>query len=380
MKDNAQNQEMISLEDMGSYLFDDYKKEDNKEEAPDKEDDSFSLIAEEPEEGEPQTNTTPKAPTEPQAEDKQEEEVKKDLEPNMLTSMVKSFIKDGSWDDFSIEHEGTEYDSLADLVDNIEVTEEVFKGLLSTQNEGYKKKLEDRAVILKDNIDPTRAEIVKAIASGVKDYQPLVDSYDNVIEPLKNLDLSEEQNSIGLIAKFYKEVNKWDDDYIGYKIEQHKKDLNLDDTAEDIRKDYINSFQQIVEEKKKESQELEKEQKTKEKESKKQFKDTLKSKEYSDPFISKALNLMYTKDNGESHWEREIKTKINEDEDFKIDFAHWLLDREDYINKKMAPKKREEKLKSVSLINILGQAKKKNNNNNKQEKEEESDMLDITVS
>src|SRR5690606_14543196 len=147
------------------------------------------------------------------------------------------------------------------------------------------------------------------------------------------LDLSEENNSIALIAKYYKEINKWDDEYINFKIGQHKANLEIEDTAENIRNSYINSYQEILNSKEEEQRKAHKEAEDKEKRERKEVKESLKNAEYDDPFIAKALPFIFSKDKGEPHWVKEVNKRIKEDPEFKVKFAHWMLNEEDYMNK-----------------------------------------------
>lgn len=355
------NQEIISAEDLSSMLFDDYVPPQQEEIPTD-----FEELDIEVQPSNLQTTVE---------EEAEEETQPVEVNQTVLSKIVRNFVTDGTWDDFQVEHEGETYDSILDLIDKVEVTEEFFKGLVATQTEGNLKKLQEKAVILKDGIDPTRAEIARAVANGLKDYQPFIETYDNIIDPIKQLDLTEEQNAINLVAKFYSEVNKWDKDYISYKITQHKQDLELEDVAEGIRKQYVDSFTQVLEAKKQEQSQQEAEAAKAEKEAKKQLKELMKEKEYEDPFIAKAIPLIFAEDNGTPHWFKEIQSRMKDNDEYKIELAHWLLNTEDYLNKKIAPKKREEKLKTLQLVNILGAANKKKTPDVVED--EKSDTLDI---
>lgn len=360
-----QNQQIISLEDIGELvIFDDIEP---NESTPKGEDDDTILDIEGGVTEELEDNPTP--PT-----DIEEDNDKP--QPNHFTKVVQDFIKDEIWEDYKVEHGGVEYESLLDLVEKVEVTEELFKGLVETQTQGRISKIQENSIVLDSNLDQTRQQLVKAIASGLKDYQQFLDTYDNVIEPVKNLDLTEERNAIGLVAKFYKEVNGWDDEYISFKLNQHKTNLELEDVAEGIRKEYVSSYEQILANKQSEQQQQEQALVEKEKQAKKEFKQALKEAEYDDPFIAKAIPLLYSKDNGESHWSKEINKRLQEDPQFKIDFAHWLLNSDDYLNKKLAPKKRAEKLKTIDVVSILGAASKKKTPNVETD-DKDSDILDI---
>lgn len=366
----TENQEMMSDEQLAKLMFADYEPPKKEESTQNPEQDILNISGDALQE---EIELNPLSQTE-----EAQEEITDNQNTNEKTELykvAKSFLDDQSWDDYQVTHGDKTYDSLHDLIEEVEVTEELFRGLIATQQQGQYKKLEEKAIILKDDIDPTRAELVKAIASGVKDYQPFVDAYDNIIEPIKALDLTEEKNAIGLIAKFYKEANKWDDDYINHKLSQHKKNLELEDVAEDIRKQYVQGFQEIVDKKKVEHEQQEQERQKQEREEKKRVKELFKSKEYEDPFIAKALPLIFAEDNGQPHWVKEIQKRLQESDDFKVELSHWLLNTEDYLNKKLAPKKREEKLKTIELININAAGKRKST---PMEEEKEQDILNIT--
>lgn len=372
---HRENQEIISVEDFGQYLFDDYEAPTETNTKQEEGDDTLDIGGEVEEQQQQAQTEVEQQSTEAEEPEQQEQTV---VANNYFKDIVEDFIKSEEWEDYQVEHGDKVYDSILDLIQEVEITPELFKGLLATQTQGQIKKLEEKAVILKDDIDPVRAEIVKAIASGLSQYEPFVQTYDNVIEPLKKLDLSEQQTAESLIAKYYKEVNKWEDDYIRYKINQHKKELELEETAENIRRDYIQSFQSILEEEKQKEQQALQEAQKQQKEAQKRFKQYLKENEYDDPFIAKALPLVFAEDGGETHWSKEIKHRMQDDPQFKAELAHWLLNKEDYINKKIAPIKREEKLKTINTVNLLGAAKKKTPTKTTEEDDGVLDIFGIT--
>lgn len=369
---HRENQEIISIEDFGQFLFDDYEAPEETDTKQEEGDDTLDIEGEVEEQ---QVQTEVQQPTSTENPEQPEQPV---VANNHFKGIIEDLINSEEWEDYQVEHGDKVYDSILDLIKEVEVTPELFKGLLATQTQGQIKKLEERAVILKDDIDPTRAEIVKAIASGLSQYEPFIQTYDNIIEPLKNLDLSDQQTAEALIAKYYKEVNKWEDDYIRYKIDQHKRELELEETAENIRKDYIQSFQSILEEERQKEQQALQEAERQQKEAQKNFKQYLKENEYSDPFIAKALPLVFAEDGGEPHWVKEIRNRMQDNPQFKAELAHWLLDKEDYINKKIAPIKREEKLKTINTVNLLGAAKKKTPTKTTEEDDGVLDIFGIT--
>lgn len=292
-------------------------------------------------------------------------------------NIVNSLIDSGDWEDLSIEHNGKVYESLKDLAEEEGIDEELFKSLLLTQQDQKDSKLKENSVVL-NNVDDTRKKIIEAIATGLP-HEPILQTFDNFIEPLKKLDLSDDSMSAGLLAKYYKEVKKYDDDYIHkHLIPKHVADLNLTETAEDVRKQYLSSFESILQEQQQEIVTAKKAEEEKLKEEKKNTRDLLKNNEYADPFIKKGLDLLYNKDQeGQADWVKEIQNKLTTDPNFKVDFVHWMLDKEDYINKKRVDEKRQEKLKVLSTAELRKQ--KSNTDNTIEEQEQEDNIFGLPL-
>lgn len=348
------NQEFITMEQMGNYLFADSDPEVEVEVA-----DTTSLFSEEVKEvGDVSEEAAVEGATEAPAKETDSEEQAGKKAKYGLGEVVKSFLEDGIWQDFKVEHEGVTYESLADLAEQVDVTEEIFKGIVATQTQSEIEKIKEASIVVDSKVDPTRRKLAEAIAKGLEDYEPFVKSYDNIIEPLKQMDLSVEQNALALLADYYKNVHSFEEEYISFKLEQHKQNKDIISSAERVREETISGYESILEKQHEEQLQKEKEYNNQISQSKKEFKDKLKELSYGDTFISKALPLIYSKDSGEEHWVKEIRNRMSEDEEFKIEFTHWLLDSDDYINKKVAPIKREEKLKSINLISVLGAAVK----------------------
>lgn len=362
MKDTGQQK--VSMEELAGMLFPSGTEDTNQE--PEKtQDNDENIIIDIPgiQEDTNKDDYTPK-------ETDTEENI---IENSSLKNVVNNLIEAGYWDDYRIEVGENTYESLTDLAGSKDFNEEVFNEIYAKQREDRETKLKESSVDI-SKLDDSGAKLVQAIAQGFQGFTPFVDTYEQVIKPLKNLDLTNQANAEGLLYKYYKEVEKLEDGYIEYKINNYKKELNLEDEAEKIRGIYIDNYNSLIEQTKKQEEEQEREFTTAVNQAKKDFKEQLKSSEYDDPFISKAIPIIFEFEQGVPHWALEITNRLKEDTEFKTKLAHWLLDEEDYINKKFSNIKREEKLKTLNTISILGKAQ---GTKNRKEEEEDSNILPI---
>ena len=281
-------------------------------------------------------------------EPKQEEE--QTLELNPRAEMVIDLISSGTWSDFTIDYEGEHYENLEDFARKVDIDNELFKVLVEKQNEHKLSDLEANSIRV-DNLDETRANIVKAISLGV-DAQSLLNINDNLIEPLKRADLTNEPEAVELIARDLQQKGL-EEDYIKYKIQTLVNDGTLTFEAEKVRENFISEFNNIMVEKQREAQELEKQKQEEEKQAKKEFGKELRELEYSDSFRKQAVELLYGKTDGIDNWVLHINSLIKEKPELKADVVHFMLDQEDYLKKKTSNIRRDEKIKSLKTLEII---------------------------
>lgn len=302
----------------------------------------------------------------------EEEEVEEPVELSTLAELSLSLLKNGEWVDFTIEYEGNSYDSLEDFVKKVDVDAELFQTLLQQQTTHKLSEVETNSVRI-DNLDETRANIVKAIALGV-DAESLLNINDQLIEPMMKLDLTNPQDAIQIVST---ELERQ-----GLKgkraeavIKQMIEDGELTYEAEKLREQYITEFNSIMAEKQEEAKRLEFEKVEAEKQAKKEFKKELKEKEYTDTFVKKASDLLYGKTDGVDNWVLQAQVMMQENSDYKADLVHFLLNPEDFLNKKTANIRRDEKIKTLINLDVVKSSKKSKDGGFAPEKQTKTDIF-----
>lgn len=315
---------------------------------------SADLFLDEDSEQEVVTETTEENDEEVVAETTEEEvEVseKPDLEKRShYADTALSLLDTGVWSDFSIDYEGEHYEDLESFLKKVDIDDELFRTMVEKQNEYKLSDIESKSIRI-DDLDETRANIVKAIATGV-DAKALLNVNDTLIEPLKMADLSDDKVAMNILANDLKNSG-YEDDYIQYKINTWKQQGLLSVEAETVREKYIAEFNSVMEAKQQEVLEIEKQKIEQEKQAKKEFRKTLKDKEYTDTFAKQATELMYGKTDGVENWVLQANTLFQENPDVLAEFAHYLLNREDFLNKKTADLRRDEKIKRLSNFELV---------------------------
>lgn len=317
-------------------------------------------------------------------EDSQEEEVIVEEEitpkseetpiiPNTLTKTIKNLVEKGTWTDYSLNVDGEEYESIEDLISKVEVTEELFEALAEKQLEIEKDKLSSNSISI-EGIDETRVKIIEGIKNGLN-YGALLEINDNQIQPLKDMDLSDEGQAETVCYQKLKMQYGDDIDVIQFKLSQLKSQGLLESTAEEIRQEFIQGFEKMIADKSLEMKQAKEEANRVIKEEKKQLRATLKENEYNDVFSKKIVDFIYEKDNdGVEDWYSIVKAKLD-DKTFATKFAHFVLDEEDFINKKFSTFKRESNLSTLEKLNITVNSKKSKDGGQAPDKTKEKDTL-----
>jgi len=348
--------ELETLE-VGDSLFGEESTEQNQEE---QEEDNVDENVED-------TNT--------QVEETEENEEEEDFSTENLSDLAKlslSLLKSGEWADFTIEYEGKNYDSLDDFIKKVDVDAEIFQTLLQQQTTHKISEVESNSVRI-DNLDETRANIVKAIALGV-DAQSLLNINDELIEPMMRLDLSNPNDAIQVVALELQNQG-YDNEYIEFKVNKLMKEGDLTYEAERLREKYITEFNSAMAEKQEEVKRLEQEKIEAEKQAKREFRKELKAKEYTDTFVKKASDLLYSKTDGVDNWVLQAQVMMQENPDFKADLVHFLLNPEDFLNKKTANIRREEKIKTMINLDMVKSANKSKDGGFAPEKSKKTDIF-----
>ena len=291
----------------------------------------------------------------------------------ILTKTIKSLLDKGTWTDYSLNIDGEDYESIEDLISKIEITEDLFEALAEKQLEVEKNELKSKSISI-EGVDETRVKIIEAIKNGLN-YEPLLEINDNHIQPLKDMDLSDERQAEVVCYERLKMQYGEDLDFIQYKLNQLKEQGLLESTAEEVRQEYITEFEKMMSDKTLEMKQAQEEANRKVKENKKELRATLKEKEYNDVFSKKVVDFIYEKDQeGKEDWYSIVKSKL-EDKDFATKFAHFVLDEEDFINKQFADFKRKDKISTLEKLNITVSTNKSKDGGRAPEKEKDKSTL-----
>lgn len=291
----------------------------------------------------------------------------------VLSKTIKNLIDKGTWTDYSLNIDGEDYESIEDLISKVEITEDLFEALAEKQLEIEKNELQSKTISI-EGVDGTRVKIIEAIKNGLN-YEPLLEINDNHIQPLKEMDLSDERQAEVVCYERLKMQYGDDLDFIQYKLNQLKEQGLLESTAEEVRQEYIAEFEKMMSDKTLEMKQAKEEANKKVKENKKELRSVLKEKEYNDVFSKKVVDFIYEKDqDGREDWYSIVKSKL-EDKDFATKFAHFVLDEEDFINKQFSDFKRKDKISTLEKLNITVNTSKSKDGGRAPEKEKDKSTL-----
>ena len=189
------------------------------------------------------------------------------------------------------------------------------------------------------------------------------------------MDLSDEGQAETVCYQKLKMQYGDDIDVIQFKLSQLKNQGLLESTAEEIRQEFIQGFEKMIADKSLEMKQAKEEANKVIKEEKKQLRATLKENEYNDVFSKKIVDFIYEKDNdGVEDWYSIVKAKLD-DKTFATKFAHFVLDEEDFINKKFSTFKRESNLSTLEKLNITVNSKKSKDGGQAPDKTKEKNTL-----
>lgn len=281
---------------------------------------------------------------------------------NNLKDSINLLISSDTWEDTPLKYEDNEYENISDLISKVEVNDTLFESLTQLQKELKENQIKTDYLSLKDK-DETKVKLAKAILEGI-DYKDLLEHQENFIDPISNLDLSDESVLEEFVIQglgFYDGIPQ---KYINAEINELKNNYKLVEKAEEykklIKKNYEDEIQTRTEDVINERARLE----TERKENIKTLRKDLKDNNFSQTFIDKATQLRYDiNDNGEEHYISLIKNKIKEDKDFQQNLMHMLLDEKDFVSKIKAPIKQETTKKVLELINVVPKNNGKSPNN-----------------
>lgn len=264
---------------------------------------------------------------------------------------LNSLVENGEWEDVSINYGDKTYESISELLENEKPTRELLDSLTAMQAELRKEKFENEYVSV-ENLDSTRLNLINLIRSGA-DYTEMLEYHKQEVEPALAIDVnnSSPEEIERFVADCLDRIDGFPAKYIPAEIEELKKNFTLLAKAEEFKKMIVDNYNEqaqlrIQEEQQHQAQLLEDYNNNV-----RSFGESLKADNYSDAFIEKATALRYSRDmDGEYHYQKLIKDKLDEDPAFQTKLMHFLLDEEDFI-KKATSKAKLENTKRIMTLN-----------------------------
>jgi hypothetical protein len=168
-----------------------------------------------------------------------------------LTNQVKFLVEKGYWEDYDIEVDDptTGEKKLVPILD-LPMTPELFEQLEVAQKEKKQEDLNSK-YISKEGIDATTEKMIELKKAG-GDITQLLQVESDFVNPLKNIDLENEQHQEYLVRQRLSLNQDLDEIDIESKIKRLKQNLTLDVEAKKIAEEVQERFDNYVEEKKQE--------------------------------------------------------------------------------------------------------------------------------
>ena len=264
---------------------------------------------------------------------------------------LNSLVENGEWEDVSINYGDKTYESISELLENEKPTRELLDSLTAMQAELRKEKFENGYVSV-ENLDSTRLNLINLIRSGA-DYTEMLEYHKQEVEPALAIDVnnSSPEEIERFVADCLDRIDGFPAKYIPAEIEELKKNFTLLAKAEEFKKMIVDNYNEQAQLRMQEEQQHQAQLLEDYNNNVRSFGETLKADNYSDAFIEKATALRYSRDmDGEYHYQKLIKDKLDEDPAFQTKLMHFLLDEEDFI-KKATSKAKLENTKRIMTLN-----------------------------
>lgn len=276
-----------------------------------------------------------------------------------IRDIITRLVDNNIWDDVAIKFGDNEYSNLEELLENENPTKEMFEELLQYQKTLKEETLNNKYLKV-ENPDDIRTKIAEAVLRG-EEYEEIVEE-NNIIEEIRNLDFTQKQNAKNFIAYYYQQYGNYDvkgdpdaREFVINKIDRLDREGDLIDEADKYRANVINAFEQEVQQKLAEQREMQQRKQQTLRQQQKEFRDRFKEREFSDSFIKKARDLRFGKEQGQEAYVKMLREKLESDPSFEVDFMHFMLDPEDFIEKS----KKDVKFKTQRrMIEISGKGVK----------------------
>ena len=348
------------------------------------------LLGLSPEENDENSTPTP-TPTDPpkeqtteEGEQSSEEEIAQEEKTTYkkfgVRDTVTTLIENNTWKDMPIKYGDSEYDSITELLEKEKPSKELFESLSEAQRKLRDEEIDETYIKIGDK-NTTQAKLANAILQGIP-YNDLLENYQEVIEPLQQIDFANIQNGDYIAEEFVKQCLVELDGYhpasIGAVIKNLKDNFQLIDVAEQYQERTIQNFNAELEQRelgrREEAQRLAEQTK----QDMKSLRLELKNQNISDAFASKILKLRYNVDpqSGNYHYEQLLNDKLK-DKSFEARLLHFLLDEKDFIQKERSTVKTDTHKKVLELMKMTPSSKGAATSSNKHSGNLETDDEDF---
>lgn len=283
---------------------------------------------EEGEEGEePNTNTEPETPK------------------DSLTFLSQKFIESGKWEDVVLDIEGEEV-QLSELKD---IDEETFLQIQEAQ-ENLKEEANKEKFIPKEGLNEISLKLIELQKNG-GDISEAFQVYNDYVNPLEGLDLSNEKVQEGLVRRsLSKKVD--DPEIVEMTIAKYKKDLVLDQKAQDVVSFTNDAFDKYIEQKNTEAATQKQEETKAHKEYLKNLQEEYKSVDIKPEIKKQILELADKNEKGE-YRALDVAREQLQDPKLAQELLFFLNNRDAFkksIGSKVKSKTNIDTMKKVSLV------------------------------
>lgn len=284
---------------------------------------------------------------------------------NNYSNLSKKYIEMGLWEDKAIKV-GEEEVAISELED---LDEDTFLQITEAQ-ENLKKEALSTNYINKDELNDISRQIVDISQNG-GDITELLHIKESVINPLEKYDLDNETHQEALVRHMYAIENKsLSQKQINDLVSGHKKDMDLDLVAEKYAGKLKESYNEILRQKKEESQNAAQQEKENLKTLKKSLKQELSNLGMKDSQITALVESAVQKGENGFYVDEDFQKMKESATDF-AEYLIWRNNPEEYRKKLIQATVTKRDVKQLELLDL---AKNRGKKEHKQQEEKKTNI------
>lgn len=304
-------------------------------------------------------------PVDEGGEDKSPDEGDDDLTPTSKRFGVKdtifTLIETGEWEDTGVRYNDKEYESIEELLSKEKPTKELFEMLSSAQKKLREEDISNEYIRIGSR-DSVKAKLIDAIVNDVP-YDDLLEYHRDVIEPLQRIQFSAQPNGEQLaadfVAKCLVEIDGYHPASVGAAVEEMRKNFTLFSNAEKYQDLTFAKYEEEIENRMAEQQRYYAEMEAQYQKDLSGFKGVAGEIGFTDRFTETLSNLRFQQDPDTQmyHYQRLIDERLASDPQFAVDLMHFLVDQEDFVNRKRSNVQAESTKRVLELVGISKKTK-----------------------